>query len=90
MQNMNRLYRTFDLGSRHFIYFFSFLGVFLFIIFPSKNIRRWCDGEREEERGERREGREGNVIPPLSPLSPHTAMVMVRDVHITLQLGRYI
>lgn len=55
MQNMNRLYRTFDLGSRHFIYFFSFLGVFLFIIFPSKNIRRWCDGEREEERGERRE-----------------------------------
>lgn len=29
MQNMNRLYRTFDLGSRHFIYFSLFLGVLL-------------------------------------------------------------
>lgn len=65
MQNMNRLYRTLDLGSRHFISFFLFLG-FLFMIFPSKNIRRWCDGEREERREEREREREGNVIPPLS------------------------
>lgn len=50
-----------------------------------------------EKKGEKREKRErereGNVIPPLSPLSPplpYTAMVTMRDVYITLQLGRYI
>lgn len=45
-----------------------------------------------EKKGEKREEREreGNVIPPLSPPPPHTAMVKVRDVDITLQLGRYI
>lgn len=55
MQNMNRLYRTFDLWVSPLYLLLSFLGVFLFIIFPSKNIRRWCDGEREEKREERRE-----------------------------------
>lgn len=49
---------------------------------------RWR--ERRKARREKRE-REGNVIPPLSPPSPpHTAMVTMRDVYITLQLGRYI
>lgn len=50
---------------------------------------RWR--ERRKARREKRE-REGNVIPPPSPPfpTPHTAMVMVWDVYITLQLGRYI
>lgn len=69
MQNMNRLYRTFDLWVSPLYLLLSLLGGFI-VIFPSKNIRRWCDGEREEKREERREG-ERNVIPPLSPpLSP--------------------
>lgn len=47
--------------------------------------------EREKRRERTEEKREGNVIPPpLPPSPPHTAMVVVRDVHITLQLGRYI
>lgn len=87
MQNMNRLYRTFDLWVSPLYLLLSLLEGFI-VIFPRKNIRRWCDGERREKR---REKREGNVIPPLSPpLSPHTATVMVRDVYTTLQLGRYI
>lgn len=45
--------------------------------------------EKKSEKREEKE-REGSVIPPLSPPPPHTAMVMVRDVYATLQLGRYI
>lgn len=43
-------------------------------------------GEKREKRRERRK----RDSPPSPPLSPHTAMVTVRDVYITLQLGRYI
>lgn len=86
MQNMNRLYRTFDLGSRHFIYFFSFLGYFylLYSLVKISGDGAMAREERSEEREERE--RRKRDSPPL----PHTAMVMVRDVYITLQLGRYI
>lgn len=47
--------------------------------------------KKGEKREEKREEREGNVIPPSPPSpTPHTAMVMMRDVYITIQLGRYI
>lgn len=91
MQNMNRLYRTFDLGSRHFIYFSLFLGVLLLYslvkISGDGAMAREREAKRESRREERRK-RDSPLLPPSPP--PHTAMVMVRDVYITLQLGRYI
>lgn len=89
MQNMNRLYPTFDLGSRHLISFSLFLRVLLlYSLVKISGDGAMARGQQSEKREERE--RRKRDSPPLPPSPPHTAMVMVRDVYITLQLGRYI
>lgn len=58
MQNMNRLYRTFDLGSRHFISFFLFLGVFFYLLYSLVRISGDGAMAREKKSEKREEKRE--------------------------------